>query len=60
VVRCGHTRQDAAVEALRQILDAQGDLAGVVLSRVVSREYRKYGYRDPFFEYARPVRSSVG
>jgi succinoglycan biosynthesis transport protein ExoP len=59
VVRWGHTRQDAAIEALRQIIDAQGDLAGVVLSRVVSREYRQYGYRDPFFEYARPMRLSL-
>lgn len=58
VVRWGHTRQDAAVEALKQIIDAQGDVAGVVLSRVVAREYRRYGYRDPFYEYSRPAKSS--
>jgi succinoglycan biosynthesis transport protein ExoP len=60
VVRWGHTRQDAAVEALKQIIDAQGDIAGVVMSRVVSKEYRKYGYRDPFYEYSRPVKASFG
>jgi capsular exopolysaccharide synthesis family protein len=60
VVRWGHTRQDAAIEALKQIIDAQGDVAGVVMSRVVSKEYRKYGYRDPFYEYSRPVKASFG
>jgi capsular exopolysaccharide synthesis family protein len=60
VVRWGHTRQDATVEALKQIMDAQGDIAGVVMSRVVSKEYRKYGYRDPFYEYSRPVKASYG
>ncbi len=60
VVRWGHTRQDAAVEGLKQVIDAQGDVAGIVLSRVVSKAYRKYGYRDPFYEYSRPTRSSFG
>lgn len=58
VVRWGHTRQDAVIEGLKQIVDAQGDIAGVVLSRVVAKDYRKYGYRDPFYEYSRPVRAS--
>jgi capsular exopolysaccharide synthesis family protein len=58
VIRWGHTRQDAAIEALKQIIDAQGDVAGVVLSRVVSKQYRQYGHRDPFYEYSRPVRAS--
>jgi capsular exopolysaccharide synthesis family protein len=60
VVRWGHTRRDAALEALKQIIDAQGDVAGVVFSRVVSRQYRQYGYRDPFYDYARPSRGSFG
>jgi succinoglycan biosynthesis transport protein ExoP len=60
VVRWGHTRQDAALEALKQIIDAQGDVAGVVFSRVVSRQYRQYGYRDPFYEYSRPTRAGFG
>jgi capsular exopolysaccharide synthesis family protein len=58
VVRWGHTRQDAAVEALKQIIDAQGDVVGIVLSRVVSKQYRRYGYRDPFYEYSRPVNAT--
>jgi capsular exopolysaccharide synthesis family protein len=53
VVRWGHTRQEAVLEALRQIIDAQGDVAGVVMSRVVSKQYRQYSYGDPFFESSR-------
>lgn len=53
VVRWGHTRQEAVLEALKQIVDAQGDVAGVVMSRVVSRQYRQYTYGDPFFEAKR-------
>src|SRR5262249_39610013 len=58
VVRWGHTRQDATVQALKQTVDAQADVAGVVLSRVVSKQYRQYGYRDPFYEYSRPIKTS--
>jgi capsular exopolysaccharide synthesis family protein len=50
VVRWGHTRQEAVLEALKQIVDAQGDVAGVVMSRVLSKQYRQYSYGDPFFE----------
>ncbi len=58
VVRWGNTRQDATVEALKQIADAQGNIAGIVLSRVVARRYRQYGYRDPFYEYSRPINAT--
>jgi capsular exopolysaccharide synthesis family protein len=55
VVRWGHTRQEAALEALKQIIDAQGDVAGVVMSRVLSKQYRQYSYGDPFYEGKRPA-----
>src|SRR5216683_116708 len=55
VVRWGHTRQEAVIEALKQIVDAQGDVAGVVMSRVLSKQYRQYSYGDPFFEGKRPA-----
>jgi capsular exopolysaccharide synthesis family protein len=58
VIRWAHTRQDAAIEALKQIIDAGGDVAGVVLSRVVPRQYKQYGHRDPFYEYSRPIKAS--
>ncbi len=60
VVRWGHTRQENALEALKQIIDAQGDVAGVVMSRVVSKQYRQYGHRDPFYEFTRPSRATAG
>ncbi|MFZ5779749.1 MAG: GumC family protein [Pseudomonadota bacterium] len=55
LVRWGHTPQECAVEALKQIIDAQGDVAGIVMSRVVSKQYRQYGYLAPsYYEGARP------
>ena len=59
VVRWGHTRQEAVLEALKQIIDAQGDVAGVVMSRVVSKQYRQYSYGDPFFEGKRSSAANV-
>ena len=35
-----------------------GAIAGIVLSRVVARQYRQYGYRDPFYEYSRPINAT--
>jgi capsular exopolysaccharide synthesis family protein len=58
VVRWGHTRQEAVLEALKQIIDAQGDVAGIVMSRVLSKQYRQYAYGDPFFEGQRPAAAS--
>jgi capsular exopolysaccharide synthesis family protein len=53
VVRWGDTRQEAVLEALKHIIDAQGDVAGLVMSRVVSKQYRQYSHGDPFFETTR-------
>lgn len=58
VVRWGHTRQESALEALKQIVDAQGSVAGVVMSRVVAKQYRQYGYLAPFYESARSTRAT--
>ncbi|HYX02337.1 MAG TPA: polysaccharide biosynthesis tyrosine autokinase [Reyranella sp.] len=46
VVRWGQTRQEAVLEALKQLLEVQANLAGIVLSRVVARQYRRYAARD--------------
>lgn len=59
VVRWGHTRQENAIEALKQIVDAQGSIAGVVMSRVVAKQYRQYGYLAPFYESARSARATL-
>lgn len=55
VVRWGHTRRDAVFEALRQVVDARGDLAGVVLSRVDSKRYRQYARGPLNYDYVRPA-----
>ncbi|MBV9834195.1 MAG: hypothetical protein JO055_07310, partial [Alphaproteobacteria bacterium] len=53
VVRWGHTRREAVLEAIKQILEAQGDIAGVVLSRVVAKQYSQYAYGTPIYDYPR-------
>jgi succinoglycan biosynthesis transport protein ExoP len=52
LVRWGHTRQDVVMEGLKQLLDAQADVAGIAVSRVVVNEYRRHSHRD--FSYGRP------
>jgi capsular exopolysaccharide synthesis family protein len=52
-VRWGHTRRDAVRDALRQLADAQADLAGIVLSRVDAQGYREFGYGQIPYGYAR-------
>ena len=54
-VRWGHTQQDAVHDALKQILDAGGDVAGLVLSRVDARRYRQYANSDLNYRYGRPA-----
>jgi polysaccharide biosynthesis transport protein len=52
VVRWGQTRQEAMLEALKQLLDAQADVAGIAVSQVVAKEFRRYASRD--LGYSRP------
>jgi capsular exopolysaccharide synthesis family protein len=54
-VRWGHTRRDSVRDALRQLADAQSDLAGVVLSRVDPQGYKELGYGQIPYGYARRV-----
>ncbi|HEY1722415.1 MAG TPA: GNVR domain-containing protein [Magnetospirillaceae bacterium] len=60
VVRWGHTRRDAVFEALRQVVDARGDLGGLVLSRVDSKRYRQYARGPLNYDYVRPAAGPVG
>jgi succinoglycan biosynthesis transport protein ExoP len=46
VVRWGHTRTETATEGLKQFIDAQAPVAGIAVSRVVVKEYRRYGHHD--------------
>lgn len=60
VVRWGHTPRDAVLEALKQIVEAQADIAGVVMSRVVPKQYRRYAYGSATYQYSRPVMARIG
>ena len=57
VVRWGHTRQEAVLESLKQLLDAQADVAGIALSQVVAKEFRGYASRD--LSYSRPIMAAA-
>jgi capsular exopolysaccharide synthesis family protein len=46
LVRWGRTRRATALAGLRQTLDANGRIAGVVLSNVDIRKNSRYGYGD--------------
>ncbi len=52
-VRWGKTRQEVAMEAMKQIVDARGDIAGVVMTRVIAKEYRRYAHGQLEYQYAR-------
>ena len=51
VVRWGETSRDSAITALRMMLDAQANLAGVVLSQVDMRRQRSYAYSGSAYGY---------
>jgi capsular exopolysaccharide synthesis family protein len=56
VVRWGHTRQDAVLAALKQLVDVQADIAGIVLSRVVPKDFRRHALRE--LSYGRAITAS--
>jgi Mrp family chromosome partitioning ATPase len=51
VVRWGHTRREAVLDAMRQLIDAQSDVAGVVMSRVNAKRYRDFAYAHMNYDY---------
>ena len=59
VVRWGHTRRDTALDALRQLNDAQADLAGIVLSRVDAKKYREFADAHLNYDYGDDVVAGV-
>jgi hypothetical protein len=54
-IRWGHTRRESVMEGLRQLVDARGNIAGVVMSRVDPKRYRQYAYGNLNYEYSRPA-----
>lgn len=57
VVRWGSTRQEAVLDALKQLLEIQADVAGIAISRVVMKQFRRYASRD--FSQTRPIEAAV-
>ena len=53
VVKWGATHRAVAMNGLRQIVDARGPVAGVVLSQVDPKRYGRYGYGDLTYFYQR-------
>ena len=46
LVRWAETRRETVINALRQIIDAGGDVAGVLLTMVDVKEHAQYGFGD--------------
>lgn len=55
LVRWGDTRREAVMEAIKDLLEVQADIAGVVMTRVDSKGYRNYAYSGMSYEYDRAV-----
>ncbi|PJK29028.1 GumC family protein [Minwuia thermotolerans] len=51
LVRWGSTRREAVLAGIRQVQEANGDLAGVAMTRVDIRRHQKYNYSDSYFYY---------
>lgn len=55
MVRWGDTKRAAVMEALKDLVEVQADIAGLVMTRVDPKGYRKYSYGELSYDYARPV-----
>jgi len=56
VVRWADTRREVVMNAMKQLLKADADLAGVVLSQVNVKSHARYGYGDSGYYYGRTNR----
>ena len=52
-IRWGHTQREVAFDALKQLVEAQADVAGTVFSRVDPKRYRQFAYGQLNYEYER-------
>ncbi len=53
LIRWAETRREVAMTGLKQIENAGGDLAGVVLTNVNVKKHARYGYGDSGYYYGR-------
>lgn len=60
VVRWVKTRRESAILALKQLKEAGGDIAGVVLSRVDVKKHAGYGYADSGYYHGKYAKYYTG
>jgi capsular exopolysaccharide synthesis family protein len=60
VVRWARTRRETATRGLRQVLEAGGDVAGVLLTAVDVKKHAQYGYSDSGYYYGRARKYYTG
>jgi polysaccharide biosynthesis transport protein len=57
-IRWGHTQREVAFDALKQLVEAQADVAGTYFSRVDPKRYRQFAYGQLNYEYERAAFAS--
>lgn len=55
MVRWGNTKRDAVMEAMKDLIEVNADIAGVAMTRVDPKGYRAYSYSELNYEYERPM-----
>jgi Mrp family chromosome partitioning ATPase len=60
LVRWGHTPRSAVMDAIRQLVEARADFAGLAFSRVDAKRYRQYTYTPQHFSYGSAVFRRIG
>jgi polysaccharide biosynthesis transport protein len=60
LVRWGHTPRSAVMDALRQLVEARADFAGLAFSRVDAKRYRQYTYTPQHFSHGSAVFRRIG
>ena len=60
VVKWGATPRELVLEVLRQLVQVHSKVAGIVLSQVEPKEYRRYGLDNLTYRYRRGQILSVG
>jgi hypothetical protein len=57
---CDHTLQYAAAGALKQIADTRANIAVVVISRIVARQYKRHSCRVPNYASSPFLKATFG
>jgi polysaccharide biosynthesis transport protein len=60
LVRWGHTPRSAVMDAIRQLVEARADFAGLAFSRVDAKRYRQYTYTPQHFSHGSAVFRRIG